>query len=119
MYQIVFWQLIVIMGLAVLIFLLQGIQKGLSALLGGLTYWLPTLIFMWRVTAHAGAHAATRFMVSFFTWETIKLFMSGLLFVFIIKYLPVQLFQALLGLIGAVMAFWVVSVLSLFQEAKS
>lgn len=116
MLKIVFWQLMVIIMLAVIIFLLQGMQKGISALLGGLTYWLPTLIFVWRVTKHAGAHAATRFIVAFFTWETVKLFLSGALFILVIKYLPAELLYALTGFVGAVVAFWVVSVISLFKN---
>lgn len=104
------------MGLAVGILLLQGVQKGFSALLGGLAYWLPTLLFLWRVSAHAGARAAMRFVVAFFTGEVVKLFLSGVLFVLAVKYLSLDLMYGLIGLIGSIVAFWVVSMTSLLSS---
>lgn len=120
MYKVVYWQLLVVIVLALLIFALLSAQKGYSALLGGLAYWVPTWLFIWQVTKHAGAHAVTRFVIAFFTWEAVKLFLSGVFFVLIIKYLNINLFFAVIGLIGAIVAFWMASVFSLFsQEAKA
>lgn len=107
------------MGLVIVIGLLQGIQRGWSALVGGLSYWVPTLIFLWRVTVHAGARAAMRFMVSFFTGEVVKLFLSGVLFVLAVKYLPMDILYGLIGLIGAIMAFWIASISSLLTGGKA
>lgn len=97
------------MGLALVIGLLQGIQKGWSSLLGGLAYWVPTLIFMWRVSAYAGARAAMRFMIAFFAGEFGKLILSAVLFVIAVKYLSMDMLFGLIGLIGAIVAFWVAS----------
>ena len=116
LYQVVIWQLIVIVGLALILLLLQGMQNGLSALLGGLAYWIPTFIFIWRVSAHAGARAAQRFIIAFFGGEVAKLILSGALFVIVIKYFPVNLLYVLIGFIGAIMAFWVVSIFSVFKQ---
>jgi ATP synthase protein I len=95
--------------------LLKGLHSGLSVAMGALSYWLPTLIFMLRVSAHAGARAATRFMIAFFAGEAIKLALCGMLFVVAIKYLQLDLGYALLGLIIAIIAFWIASILVLFQ----
>lgn len=116
LYRIIFWQLIMIMGLAVLLFLLSGLQKGLSALLGGIAYWLPSVIFMVRIAAYATARAADRFIVAFFAGEAIKLILSGTLFIIIVKYLSVNVFYALMGMIGAIVAFWVASLVSVFKQ---
>jgi ATP synthase protein I len=119
LYKILFWQLTIIMGLVIVIGLLQGLQRGWSALVGGLAYWVPTVVFLWRVTVHAGARAAMRFMVAFFTGEVVKLFLSGVFFVIAVKYLSVDVLYGFIGLIGAIIAFWVVSVSSLLSGGRA
>lgn len=115
-YQIIYWQLILIVGLAVVLFILQGIQSGISALLGGLAYWLPTLLFVWRVFARTTARAAKQFLIKFIAGEGIKLFLSAILFVFIIKNMPVSVLSVLVGFIGAVVSFWVASLIILTRH---
>lgn len=115
LFQVVNWQLIVIIGLSLLT-LVGGMKAGLSTLLGGLAYWLPTLFFIWRVSAHTGANAAQRFLIAFFTGEVAKLILSGALFLIVIKYLPVDLIYVLTGFIGAIIAFWIVSIVSIFRQ---
>jgi ATP synthase protein I len=116
LYQVVFWQLVVIIGLALILWLLQGFRVGLSAFLGGLAYWLPTLFFMWRVSNHAGARAAGRFMIAFFTGEAMKLFLSGVLFVVTVKYFSVIPVYVLIGFVGAIVAFWIVSITLVYRQ---
>lgn len=117
-YKIVFWQLMIIMGLAVLLFILRGLQGGLSTLLGGLAYWVPTFLFIWRVFARASARAVNQFVIVFFTGETVKLFLSAALFVVIVKYLPVSIGSLLIGYIGAIVAFWIASVIFLSRQQE-
>ena len=115
-YRIVYWQLILVAGLAVLLFLLQGLRSGLSALLGGLAYWLPTFLFVWRVFARTSPRAAKQFLLLFIMGETAKLLLSAVLFLLILKFLPVNFLSVLIGFVGAIMAFWVSS---LFLFARS
>jgi ATP synthase protein I len=115
-YQIIYWQLILIMGLALVLFILQGIQSGVSALLGGLAYWLPTLLFVWRVFARTTARAAKQFLLMFVAGEGVKLLLSAVLFVLVIKYVPVKLSSVLIGFIGAVVSFWIASVFCLVKD---
>lgn len=105
-----------ILGLALVIALFQGLQRGCSAFIGGMTYWLPTLFFLWRVSAYAGARAAMRFMAAFFTGEIAKIFLSAVLFLLAVKYLPIHIVYGVVGLIGAIIAFWVASVTSLLKS---
>lgn len=109
-YRIVFWQLMIIMGLAVVLLLLRGLQNGISAFLGGLAYWLPTLAFVWRVFARANMRAAKQFVALFFAGEATKLILSAILFVFMAKYLPVSTPSLMAGYLGAIIAFWMSSI---------
>lgn len=115
-YRIIYWQLILVMGLALILFLLQGIRGGISALLGGLAYWLPTLVLVWRVFAQTGARAAKKFVIAFAVGEATKLFLSAFLFLLIVKYLPVNTLSVLIGFVGAVIAFWIASLILLVRN---
>lgn len=115
-YQIVFWQLIIIMGLAVGLFLLRGLQNGIEALLGGLSYWLPTLYFVWRVYAGRVMRTGRQFIIAFFAGEIGKLVSSAILFLLIVKYLPVTALFVLLGYVGAIIAFWIASVFYILRN---
>ncbi len=115
MLRIVVYQLMIIIAYALTWFLLKGVHSGLSVVMGAMSYWIPTLIFMMRVSSHTGARAATRFMVALFAGEVIKLALCGILFVIVIKYLQLQFSYALVGLVGAIVAFWMASIMVLFQ----
>jgi len=104
------------MGLALLILLLQGIKNSLSALSGGLVYWLPSSLFIARLSFFRHARAATRFFVAFLTGEAIKLLLCSILFLFIVKYGQADLLYALIGLSGAIIAYWISSVVTLIQS---
>jgi ATP synthase protein I len=115
-YQLVFWQFIIIVGLALILLLVQGIQSGLSVLLGGLAYVLPNFMFVWRVFARTSAQAARQFLIAFVVGESTKLILSAVLFVLIVKYLPVRLMPALGGYIAAIVGFWLVSFVFMSRE---
>ena len=108
-YRIIYWQLILIVGLALVLLILQGIQNGVSALLGGLACWLPTLLFVWRVFARTTARAAKQFLLFFMAGEGVRLLLSAVLFVVIVKSLPVNIVSVLAGFAGAVVSFWMAS----------
>ncbi len=114
--KILLWQLALILMLCILIEIISGSKAASSMLMGGMTYWIPTLIFLWRVSAHAGARAATRFVVAFFSGEVIKLFLSGVLFICAAKYFSLELVYGLMGLIGAIVAYWIASCTMLLKE---
>lgn len=114
--KMILYQLMAIMGLALIVFLFKGTRSSLSALLGGLAYWLPTSLFVLRVSAHAFARAATRFFTTFLVGEAIKLVCCSILFIVFVKYCSAQLFYALMGLAVAIVAYWVSSVACLVQS---
>lgn len=118
-YRLITRQLILIAGLAAIFLLVRGVKSGLSVFVGGLAYWLPTFIFVWRVFARATARAAKQFMLIFAAGESVKLFLSAILFVLVINYLPVELGSVLIGFIGAVVAFWIASVMLLAKHQET
>jgi ATP synthase protein I len=109
-YQIVLWQLAGVLTLAVIAFLLNGKSSGLSVFAGGMTYGLPNLFFVFCVFRFTGAQQMTQFMAAFYAGEMIKLVLSGILFVLVVKYLPVSLLSVVVGFVGAIVSFWIVCI---------
>ena len=107
-YRIVFWQLVGVLLLSIIALLISGITSGFSVLLGGLAYGIPNLLFVWRVFRYAGAQQMTQFAAAFFAGEAFKLILGGILFLIIVKTLPVSLLSVLVGFIGAIVSFWIV-----------
>ena len=107
-YQVVFKQLAVVGVLALAACIFKGFNSGLSVLLGGLAYCLPNLLFVWRVFRYSGAQQMNQFVAAFFAGEMMKLFLSAILFVVVVKTLQVSLLSVLVGFIGAIVAFWFV-----------
>jgi F0F1-type ATP synthase assembly protein I len=118
--RVVFYQFLIMLGFTLLIFLLKGMQSGLSALAGAFSYWLPTFLFIWRVSTQVSARAGMRFLATFMVGEGVKLLLCGILFVFFIKYFHIQTIDAVIGLAGAIVAFWLASAALIFKKgAKS
>lgn len=107
-YKIVYWQLAGVAALATITLPLAGLHHALSVLAGGLCYGLPNLIFVWRVFRYTRAQQMNQFMAAFFTGEMLKLLFSGILFLLVVKYLPVSLLSVLIGFAGAIVLFWIV-----------
>jgi ATP synthase protein I len=117
-YRILFYQLLLIAGGLLSVFLLQGIPRGLSALAGSLAYGLPTFIFARCLATCAGARFAARFMLVFLMGEAVKLILSGVLFLLAVNYCRLDPLYAIIGLVGAIMTFWVASVASLYHRSE-
>jgi len=108
-YQIIYWQMIGVSALALITWPLFSGKAALSVFAGGSAYCLPNLIFVWRVFRYARAQQMNQFMAAFFMGEMFKLFLSGILFLLVVKYLPVSLLSVLVGFAGAIILFWIVS----------
>jgi len=106
-YHIVFLQLAGVVVLACLALILRDERSSLSVLLGGLAYVIPNLVFVWRVFRFVGAQQMTLFVAAFFFGEAMKLVLSAILFLIIVKNLPVSLLSVLVGYIGAIASFWI------------
>lgn len=109
-YQIILWQLVGVVVLSLLAWPIAGSKAAYSVLAGGLAYGLPNLLLVWRVFRYASVQQMNQFMAAFFFGEMLKLFLSGFLFLLVVKYLPVSLLSVLTGFAGAIILFWVVSI---------
>jgi ATP synthase protein I len=107
-FRIVFWQLACVVALSAVALIITGTKHGFSVLAGGLAYGIPNLIFVWRVFRYAGAQEMNQFMAAFFAGEALKLILSAILFLVIVKYLSVSLLSTLVGFAGAIVSFWIV-----------
>lgn len=117
-FKILLWQLLLITGLSIIMGFVKGMQSGWSTFLGGLAYWVPAFLFVWRVFAKPFARAARQFLVKFIAGEVVKLFLSGVLFLLIVNFLPVQSLSVMIGFVGAVVAFWVSSMLLIVDQEQ-
>ena len=115
-YRLVFLQLACVVLLAIIALLFSGMISGFSVLAGGLAYGLANLIFVWRVFRFAGAQQMNQFVAAFFIGEMAKLFVSAILFLMIVKYLPVSLLSVLVGFVGAIVSFWIVCMWQFSQQ---
>lgn len=107
--RIVTWQLPLMAVFGLLVTLGWGVRPGVSFVLGELSGWLPA---WWLVRAvFSSFRAPGAFLGRFFAAEMFRLVLTGLLFVFTVLYLPVDLKPALAGLVSAVLAFWAASLL--------
>jgi len=117
-YRIVLLQLSGVVVIALIALILVGKMSGFSALMGGLAYGLPNLIFVWRVFRYAGASQMVQFMAAFFIGEMLKLAISAILFLLIVKYLPISLLSVLVGYVGGIVSFWIASMWLFTKKAE-
>lgn len=117
-FAIVFWQLICVIALTLIAFILFNSIIAFSVLAGGLSYGIGNLIFVWRVFRYAGAQEMNQFAFAFMAGEALKLILSAILFLVIVKYLPVSLLSVLIGFIGAIVSFWLVCIWKFSKQEK-
>lgn len=106
-YQLVIWQLVGVVILALLALLIKGTTSALSVFCGGMAYGLANLFFVWLVFRYAKPSEMVQFVMAFCAGEMFKLIVSAFLFLMIVKYLPVSLLSVLVGFVGAIVMFWV------------
>ena len=107
-YFIVLWQLVGVAVLSLATLFIAGLYHAYSVLLGGMAYGFANLIFVWRVFRYVGAQQMNQFIVAFFLGEMLKLILSAVLVLIIVKYLAVSLLSLLMGFVGAIISFWLV-----------
>src|SRR3990167_1807437 len=105
-YRIVYWQLAIVMVLALLAGVFRGPQNGLSVLAGGVVYVLPNILFVWRVFNYVWARQVEKFIFAFFIGEMAKLIVSAVLFILVVNHFAVNTVWTLIGYVGAILAFW-------------
>jgi ATP synthase protein I len=97
-------------GLASLVaagaYILFGELAARSALLGGLTGFIPNACFAWIFGRGDPRRAAKEVVTSFYWGEAIKLLSTALLFVVVFQLPNIQFLPMFAGFIAALMVFW-------------
>lgn len=84
-----------------------GIDWALSAALGGLSYWVPNIVFAVLAFSRQGARSAGAILAAFTLGEVVKLVSVALSVALILAYWPgVQPFGVFAGLIAAQAVVW-------------
>ena len=99
-------QLIVGTLIALGMLITAGKQAALSALLGGLVAFLPSLIFARKLFQYQGARAARQIIRSFYLGEFLKIISSIALFTLVFVYFEVTPLAFFLTYIVVVMIHW-------------
>lgn len=108
-YRIIGLQTGVVIAIA-LLWMLQGLHAGQSALLGGLASVLPNLYFVWRFFAKINARG-DQVLRSFYGGELIKLFLTAALVIIILKTTTVVFVPFMTGFLGAYVGYWLAPVI--------
>ena len=80
-------------------------HKALSSALGGLAAFVPNLYFALRVSGMAGQEPR-KIIRSFYTGESVKLFLTAALFLLIFQIPSVKILPLLVGYVAALSVFW-------------
>ena len=102
--KILGYQMLIITVLS-LGFAVGGWQKAFSSALGGLAAFIPNLFFALRVSASAGQEPR-RILRSFYTGESVKLFLTAALFLLIFQIPSLEVLPLLVGYVAALSVFW-------------
>ncbi|KMQ76946.1 ATP synthase subunit I [Marinobacter subterrani] len=79
-YRLVWVQLALSLGIALIAYIAAGSVAGYSALFGGLIYAVPNALFARQVFAYRPAKAIGRIVRSFYWGEVVKLSLTSVLF---------------------------------------
>jgi len=85
---------------------LAGKQNAISALLGGLVAFIPTVLFAKKMFQYHGARAARQIVKSFYIGEFLKITLSVVLFTLVFKLYEVTPLTFFLTYIAVVMTYW-------------
>lgn len=102
-----FLQLAVVLAAAAVVGLIWGGPQAASVGIGGVTCAIPQLYFARRFFAATGALATKQIVRGMYRAEMIKLLLTGLLFMVVFKYLPIDVPAFFLGFLLAQLTAWV------------
>lgn len=106
-YQVVLWQAIVVMVLALGFCLGGGWRNAYSTVCGGVASVLPSFLYALALFSTTSPRKAGRIVVTLFIGEFAKLIFSGVLLVSMLLLLPVNLLPLFLGFFVAHLGFWI------------
>lgn len=106
-YKIIYMQIMLTVILSMLFLLITGQQAAWSACFGGLIAVLPGAVFIRFFFAKTGAQQSKAIMTGLFKGEAIKIALTVILFILVIKFTEAQPLVVLIAFIINQLTFWV------------
>ena len=103
--RILIMQVLAIILIASGFFLMGTLQLAISAILGGMTAFLPNLYFGLKISAVSGADAK-KIVRTFYAGESGKLILTALLFYAIFQLPNIALLPVMVGFVATLSVFW-------------
>jgi len=104
--KLMVFQLLIVLTIALISTVFFSVKSGYSALAGGITFLLPNIVFVLMAFAHAGARQTKKVLRGFYAGEAIKLFLTVILFVVFLKYIPLVLTAFYISFVLLVLSQW-------------
>lgn len=103
--RILIMQVLTLVLIASGFFLMGTLQQAISAILGGMTAFLPNLYFGMKISAVSGAEAR-KIVRTFYTGESGKLILTVLMFCLIFQFPNIELFPVMVSFVATLSVFW-------------
>jgi ATP synthase protein I len=107
LYVVVYLQITMTLSLALLWLYVNNSIYSFSAVLGGISWTIPTFYFIRKTFRSSGSRAFEDIAKDFYVAEMIKLLFSGILIVVFVKFCPIILMPFLSTYIGAIIVSFV------------
>jgi ATP synthase protein I len=91
------WQLVIGSVLALLVGIIWEVRAGQSFMIGVLLDVFPSFVFTVYAFRFSGAQKIKHVAASFYRGETVKIMLTGAMFIAVIKFIPVVFAALLIG----------------------
>lgn len=105
-YRYVIWPTLIILLVSIILLLVKGFPVAASAFLGGAIWTISNLLVVNRLFSNVSPRAANKIVINFYFAMASKLILTVVLFIVLIKLLPLSLGYLLFGYLLAQVAFW-------------
>ena len=104
---------------AFILYITGSKTSSISIVLGGVVWFIPNLYFAYKVFPNTKtALTPQRIVRNFYRAEVIKLLLSALIFIVILKIFAVAMLPFLTGYAAAQVSFWIASLLTLLKTGR-
>lgn len=98
--------------IAIILLVFIGFKAGISAFLGGMVWFLPNLYFAHKLFGQLGKIPPKHMVKVFYIAEVVKLALSVIFFVLIIKFLSVAIGPLFIGYLATQFVFWLIPLMT-------
>lgn len=115
-YKILFFQLAIVILLAIIVLIFIDAKSGFSIFLGGLAYLIPSIFFIIKFLSSKCNRIPSKIFADFYCGELVKLILSFLVLILLFKFIPVKIIFVLIGYGAASLSLLFLPVASCLSE---